>query len=93
VSVVVEGEMDLEKVNTWLGLMLEVRGDDLYRLKGILAIHGCEERFVFQGVHQLFEGMPAGPWAAGEARHCRMVFIGKGLVREDLEAGVQSCLA
>jgi len=27
VSVVVEGEMDLEKVNTWLGLMLEVRGD------------------------------------------------------------------
>lgn len=31
--------------------MLELRSNDLYRMKGVLAIQGFEERFVFQVGH------------------------------------------
>lgn len=44
----VEGELDLDKLNFTMGALLEARGEDLYRMKGILAIKGLEERYVFQ---------------------------------------------
>ena len=47
-SFVIEGEMDLQKLNLWLGALLELRGDDIYRMKGILNIKYNKERFVFQ---------------------------------------------
>lgn len=40
--------MDLEKVNWMLGAIVDARPDDIYRMKGILAIKGCEQRFVYQ---------------------------------------------
>jgi hypothetical protein len=36
------------QVNTWLGALLQLRGEDLYRMKGILSIDGYDRRFVFQ---------------------------------------------
>ena len=32
------------------------RGANLYRYKGILALKGVEEKFIFQGVGMLFNG-------------------------------------
>ena len=48
VSFVIDGSMDLERLNMWMGALLEMRGDDIYRMKGILNIEGNAERFVFQ---------------------------------------------
>lgn len=36
------------QLNFTLGALLQNRGEDLYRMKGILAIHGLQERYVFQ---------------------------------------------
>ena len=36
------------QLNFTLGALLQARGEDLYRMKGILAIHGLQERYVFQ---------------------------------------------
>lgn len=47
-SFVIKGEMDLQKLNLWLGALLEMRGEDIYRMKGILNIKFNKERFVFQ---------------------------------------------
>lgn len=47
-SFVIPGAMDLQKLNLWLGALVEVRGDDIYRMKGILNIAHNKERFVFQ---------------------------------------------
>lgn len=47
-SFIVNGEMDLDKVNYWLGALVQMRGEDIYRMKGILAIRDYPERFVFQ---------------------------------------------
>lgn len=92
VSIVKEGDLDLEKVNDWLGNLLAERSEDLYRMKGVLSIRHCNERFVFQGVHALFEGTPERPWGAEETRTSRLVFIGKDLDAAELREGFDSCL-
>lgn len=93
VSLTLPGDMDLAMVNTWLGALLEVRADDLYRFKGILAIAGYPNRYVFQGVHALFAGEPGKAWAEGEARVSRMVFIGRELDADLLREGFEECLS
>jgi len=45
-----------------------------------------------QGVHMLLDGQPQGVWADGEERRNRLVFIGRNLDRESLEASFRSCL-
>ncbi len=93
VSLQLDGELDLDLVNDWLGDLLQERWEDLYRLKGVLAIQGFPERYVIQGVHALFEGQVDREWAQGERRGSKLVFIGKGLDADELRAGLQACVA
>ena len=46
-----------------------------------------------QGVHMMFEGSPDRKWLPGEARVCKMVFIGKELDKEAFTEAFQNCLA
>lgn len=85
--------MDLDKTNYTLGGLVQAWGEDLYRMKGVLSVEGYDQRFVFQGVHMLFDGAPDREWRKDEKRISRMVFIGKGLVRKDFEDAFRSCLA
>lgn len=87
-----EGDLDLEKINDWLGDLLAERSDDLYRMKGVLAIKNSRERFVFQGVHALFEGTPDRRWGPDETRKNVIVFIGKDLDEAELRKGFNECL-
>lgn len=48
------------QINDWLGLLLEDRSDDIYRMKGVLSIHKCRERFVFQVGQGLARPSPHG---------------------------------
>ena len=88
-----KGDLDLELVEGWLVGMLEAHGDDLYRMKGVLAIANATQRFVFHGVHKLMEGDFEAPWADGEARQSRLVFIGKNLEPAALNASFNACLS
>ena len=92
VGIEVEGDLDLERLNEWLGNLLQTKGTDIFRSKGILSIAGMEERYVFQGVHMLLDGQPNGTWGEDERRN-RLVFIGRNLDRESLEKSFRSCLA
>ncbi|KAE9453550.1 hypothetical protein C3L33_14551, partial [Rhododendron williamsianum] len=92
VSIVCEGSLDLEKANMWLGTLLMERSDDIYRMKGLLSIEGMKERFVFQGVHDIFQGSPDRLWNADEQRTNKIVFIGKNLNAQELEKGFKACL-
>jgi G3E family GTPase len=92
VGIEVEGDLDLERLNDWLGNLLRTKGTDIFRSKGILSIAGMEERYVFQGVHMLLDGQPNGTWGQEERRN-RLVFIGRNLDRESLETSFRSCLA
>ncbi|XP_010539521.1 PREDICTED: COBW domain-containing protein 1 [Tarenaya hassleriana] len=92
VSLVCEGSLDLEKANMWLGTLLLDRSEDIYRMKGLLSVHGMDERFVFQGVHDIFQGSPDRLWGQDEPRINKIVFIGKNLNREELDNGFKACL-
>lgn len=48
VSLMLEGSMDLNRVNMFLGGLLELDAENMYRYKGLLAVAGADERFVFQ---------------------------------------------
>ena len=85
--------MDLEKIEDFLSAMVQVHGAQLLRYKGILNIHGVDRRVVFQGVHMLMGSDLAQPWAAGETRESKMVFIGKDLPREALDKGLTRSVA
>ncbi|KAK8968268.1 hypothetical protein KSP40_PGU018714 [Platanthera guangdongensis] len=92
VSIVCEGNLDLEKANMWLGTLLMEQSDDIYRMKGLLSVEGMEERFVFQGVHDIFQGSPDRLWGSDEPRSNKIVFIGRNLDAGELEKGFKACL-
>jgi G3E family GTPase len=86
------GDLDEKKLSDWLGTLLRTKGQDIFRMKGILAVKGREQRFVFQGVHMLMDGRPDRPWGA-EPRQNTLIFIGRNLDRQELNEGFKSCLA
>ncbi|MGE0356676.1 MAG: GTP-binding protein [Burkholderiales bacterium] len=83
--------LQMEKIETFLSLMVQNYGEDLLRYKGILNIQGEPRRMIFQGVHMLMGGTPGKPWAAGETRESVMVFIGRRIPRRLFEEGLAYC--
>jgi G3E family GTPase len=85
--------LDPNKVNDWLSYLLQSRGQDLLRMKGVLNLRNEAKRFVFHGVHMTFDGRFERPWSSSGPRVSRLVFIGRNLDRRELEAGFESCVA
>jgi G3E family GTPase len=92
VAIVESGQVDGDKLNAWLGALLRNQGADIFRMKGILTIAGEDLRFVFQGVHMLFDGSADRPWRPGETRRNELVFIGRNLDESALKDGFRACL-
>jgi G3E family GTPase len=86
------GDLDEKKLSDWLGTLLRTKGQDIFRMKGILAVKGRAMRFVFQGVHMLMDGRPDREWG-DEPRMNTLIFIGRNLDRAALNEGFRSCLA
>ncbi|KAK3037649.1 hypothetical protein RJ639_030426 [Escallonia herrerae] len=92
VSIVSEGTLDLDELDDWLERLIEEKGEDLYRMKGIVSVSGSEERYVFQGVHSTLDGSPGKTWGADEQRINKLVFIGRNLDETALRKAFRGCL-
>eukprot|EP00930_Biecheleria_cincta_P047928 TRINITY_DN33326_c0_g1_i1.p1 TRINITY_DN33326_c0_g1~~TRINITY_DN33326_c0_g1_i1.p1 ORF type:complete len:470 (+),score=120.84 TRINITY_DN33326_c0_g1_i1:57-1466(+) len=92
VGIDVPGEVIQQKLNEWISWLLKERGVNLFRSKGVLAVKGMQQKFVYQAIHMLFANSQEGEWAEGEERRCKMVFIGKNLDREELTSGFMKCM-
>ena len=92
VGITLAGDLSEKKLNAWLSRLLQEKGTDIFRMKGVLSIKGDPNRFVFQGVHMLFDGKPDRPWKPGESRGNKLIFIGRNLNRDELTAGFRACL-
>ncbi|HEY9872442.1 MAG TPA: GTP-binding protein, partial [Candidatus Obscuribacterales bacterium] len=66
-----------------------VQQQEIYRIKGFVAVPNKEMRLVLQGVGTRFEQFYDRPWQQSEPRQTRLVFIGRALDR----AKIQSHLA
>jgi hypothetical protein len=87
-----DGEMNVEMMSRWIQRVITEDGANLYRYKGLLAVKGKDEKFVFQGVGMLFTGSFEGKWKKDEKRESRFVFIGKDLDAEFLKYGFEACV-
>ena len=91
-----EGALNVNRLDAWIRKLVANKAFDLFRYKGVLAVKGMDQKFVFQGVHMLFSGnfsADIAPWQDGEVRECRFVFIGRDLDHEALKAGLMECKA
>merc|ERR1719478_1855774 len=68
VGIDVPGEVIQQKLNKWISWLLKEKGVDLFRSKGVLAVKGMKEKFVFQAIHMLFSNSQEGAWGEGEER-------------------------
>jgi G3E family GTPase len=87
------GDLDANKVSRWFRSLLSESAAGIMRMKGILNLRGDPDQFLFQGVHNDFEGKPGRAWSAGEERLNRLVFIGRKLDQERITQGFASCRA
>jgi G3E family GTPase len=81
----------MEKLDTFLGGIVEIYGADMLRYKGVLNVQGNDKRVVFQGVHMLMASDLGKPWD-NASRESVLVFIGKNLPKDVFEAGLTTCL-
>jgi G3E family GTPase len=93
VSLTSDVPLDPDRFQAWFGRLLQTRGQDILRSKGILDMAGETERYVIQGVHMLMDGNFLGPWLAGKPRGSRLVFIGRNLDGMALKEGFEACKA
>ena len=91
VAITAPGSVDSTQFNRWLYQLVQDRGPDIFRMKGILDMDNADRRFVFQGVHMTLEGRPGKPWRSHDIRRNELVFIGRNLDETELRAGFESC--
>ena len=91
VSFVFDEPFDRKRLDAFLERLAADRGEDLFRLKGILWIRGDDRRYVLQGVHRLIELRAADAWSNSE-RASKLVFIGRGLDRPALQDDLEACV-
>ena len=92
-AIVEEQPLDGEKLSAWVNSLLQTKGPDIFRMKGILNLAGDANRYVFQGVHMIFDGRSDRPWKPEESRRSELVFIGRNLNEAELRKGFRACLA
>lgn len=84
---------DPQKLEDFLGGILQIYGERLLRYKGVLFMKGIDRKVVFQGVHQMMGSDLAARWLPAEKKISKMVFIGVDLPRDLITDGLDACLA
>ncbi|NNG24109.1 CobW family GTP-binding protein [Telluria aromaticivorans] len=87
-----ERAFDPERLDQFLGSMVQVFGPQMLRYKGVLSMAGAERKVVFQGVHQIMGSDLGAKWGEDEPRSSKMVFIGKNLPKDVFIRGLEQCL-
>ena len=87
------GDVDLKSIEAWIGTLLQERGADIFRMKGVLSVAGSEKKFVYHAVHMTFNSEFSQEWKKGEERGSKLVFIGKKLDDKELRESFKACLA
>ena len=85
------GDVDPEKLNSWLSRLLAEKGVDIFRTKGFISYAGDSRRMVFQGVHMLFTAQPDKEWGNNPHRN-QLVFIGRNLDEAEMNREFDKCL-
>lgn len=83
---------DPDRLEDFLGGVVQIYGPDLLRYKGIIYLKGANRRMLFQGVHMMMGAEPGKPWLGKEKPETKLVFIGNNLPKEVFMQGLEQCL-
>jgi len=86
------GALDPDRFNRWINQLVQERGQQLMRMKGVLHFESEPRQFHFHSVHMLLEGRPGRAWRADETRENKFVFIGRDLDMPRLREAFVNCL-
>lgn len=87
-----EKSFNIEKLQEKLLAYLNAHEDHIYRVKGFVNVSYLDNRLVVQLAGTILTVTDGQPWQAGEPRISRLVFIGKGLKEEDIQAFLEESL-
>jgi len=82
-------EVDWTAFGLWLTMLLQARGQDILRVKGFLNVGGDGPVLVSCVQHAVHPPLHLDEWP-DEDRRSRLVFIGRGVVAEELEASLRA---
>jgi G3E family GTPase len=86
------GALDPDRFNRWINQLVQERGQQLMRMKGVLHFASEPRQFHFHSVHMLLEARPGRVWRADETRENKFVFIGRDLDMPRLREAFVDCL-
>jgi G3E family GTPase len=92
IALISAGAMNVAKIQEWLSKLLPTQGQNIFRMKGILNIHGQDRRFVLQGVHMIVDARLDREWRTDEVRKNELVLIGRDLDEVKLRQDFNHCL-
>lgn len=81
------GNFDVNKFGLWMQNYLYFNRESIFRVKGIMSFAETEDQFIFHAVRSSFMFEVGKPWG-NESRFSKLVFIGKNLSGEELEANL-----
>lgn len=90
VSLLFDTPFDRQRLEHALRALLAAQGDDVFRMKGIVAVQDDDQRHVLQAVHRLMDFHPADAWG-DTPRESKFVFIGRNLDRARLQTLLRVC--
>lgn len=88
VPVVLDQSFDPEDLTKRLKAL--VQNQEIYRIKGFVAVPNKPMRLVLQGVGDRFSSFYDRPWQAGELRQTRLIVIGRSLQADAIHALLQN---
>ena len=86
-----EEPMHIGKLQRWINELINTKGPDLFRYKGVVNVMNHDKRMVFQGIHMLFTGGFSTPWGPHEKRETKFILIGRNLDQKELTEGFLAC--
>jgi len=94
VGVKIEGEVNVNLLQSWIRRLVVEDGANLYRYKGVIAVKGVNKKFIFQGVGMSFLGEFDSnfTWKEDETRESRFIFIGKNLDHDFYQEAFRKCI-
>jgi G3E family GTPase len=86
-----ERPLHWQGMGMWLEMLIQARGKDLLRIKGILNLQGQSRPVAIHAVqHVLHPPALLAAWPEGDPRSSRIVFITQDLPREIVEQGMRA---
>lgn len=84
-SIVLEQPLKDAVFDHWLDTLIELKGADILRVKGIVFLEGIETPFVFHGVQHIFDlPVPLDNWPKGDTT-TRIVVIARDMSHPELQ--------